>query len=246
MCPCVAPHTAKIHTLITLGVAILAKSLVLKARKRIPRGFDSHRPLHFSLSGVSLRCSRARPSSPPSYQSLDAATAVPLIECVDWTLDRVCSRWSHLSVIDPQRTRANGCPQAALSHFLLRQRLGARVESPPDCDHPPPPSLPGPSLGVCPSHLPWPVPGKMDSPNSRNQRTGDGSKFCRVFDGVVESLPGLHALRLDNAHRGALGKEFEQSSGGVRRRGVCGDATFKVDVGLDFLRDASDNLDTGD
>jgi hypothetical protein len=27
-CPCVAPHTAKIHTLITLGVSILAKPLV--------------------------------------------------------------------------------------------------------------------------------------------------------------------------------------------------------------------------
>ena len=101
------------------------------------------------------------------------------------------------------------------------------------------------ALGVCPSHRPWPVPGKMDSPNSRDQRTGVGSKFCRVFDGVLESSPGLHALRLDNAHRGALGKEFEQSSGGVRRRGVCGDATFKVDVGLDLLREGAYNLDPG-
>jgi hypothetical protein len=50
MYPYVAPHTAKIHTLITLGVSILAKSLVLKALKRVPRGFDSHRPLHFSAA----------------------------------------------------------------------------------------------------------------------------------------------------------------------------------------------------
>jgi hypothetical protein len=45
-CPCVAPHTAKIHTLITLDVSVLPKPLVFKARKRVPRGFDSHRPLH--------------------------------------------------------------------------------------------------------------------------------------------------------------------------------------------------------
>src|ERR1700722_16116938 len=57
-CPCVAPHTAKIHTLNTLGVSILAKPLVLKPRRRVPRGFDSHRPLHLSLSGVPLRCLR--------------------------------------------------------------------------------------------------------------------------------------------------------------------------------------------
>ena len=44
--PYVAPHTAKIHTLITLGIHRRAKQLVLKSRKRVPRGFDSHRPLH--------------------------------------------------------------------------------------------------------------------------------------------------------------------------------------------------------
>jgi hypothetical protein len=42
----VAPHTAKIHTLITLGIRNRTKPLVLKARKRRPCGFDSHRPLH--------------------------------------------------------------------------------------------------------------------------------------------------------------------------------------------------------
>jgi hypothetical protein len=41
------PHTAKIHTLITLGIRHRLKSLVLKARKKCPCGFDSHRPLHF-------------------------------------------------------------------------------------------------------------------------------------------------------------------------------------------------------
>jgi hypothetical protein len=37
-------------------------------------GFDSHRPLHFSLSVVSLRCLRARLTLSPSSHSIDAAT----------------------------------------------------------------------------------------------------------------------------------------------------------------------------
>jgi hypothetical protein len=45
--------------------------------------FDSHRPLHFSLSGVLLRCLRTRPSSSSSSHSLNVATTVPEIECVD-------------------------------------------------------------------------------------------------------------------------------------------------------------------
>jgi hypothetical protein len=49
MYPYVAPHAAKIHTLITLGFRHRAKPLVLWARKRRPCGFDSHRPLHFTL-----------------------------------------------------------------------------------------------------------------------------------------------------------------------------------------------------
>jgi hypothetical protein len=52
--PCVAPHTAKIHMLITLGISIRAKPLVLRARKRLPRGFDSHRPLHFQPAPANL------------------------------------------------------------------------------------------------------------------------------------------------------------------------------------------------
>jgi hypothetical protein len=48
--PCVAPHTAKIHTLITLGIRIRAKPLVFKARNVVPRGFDSHCPLHFQAT----------------------------------------------------------------------------------------------------------------------------------------------------------------------------------------------------
>jgi hypothetical protein len=44
--PYVAPHTAKIHTLITLGIHRRAKPLVSKLRNRGPCGFDSHRPLH--------------------------------------------------------------------------------------------------------------------------------------------------------------------------------------------------------
>jgi hypothetical protein len=45
MCPYVAPHTAKIHTLITLGIRHCAKTLVFQLRKHRPCGFDSHRPL---------------------------------------------------------------------------------------------------------------------------------------------------------------------------------------------------------
>jgi hypothetical protein len=78
-CPYVAPHTTKIHTLITLGIRHRNKPLVLKARQRLPRGFDSHRPLHLLLSGVSLRCPRMRPRSSSSSQCFDAGTAVPLI-----------------------------------------------------------------------------------------------------------------------------------------------------------------------
>jgi hypothetical protein len=83
MYPYVAPHTAKIHTLITLGIRHRAKPLVFKSQKRPPRGFDSHRPLHFSLPGVSPRCPRPRLRLSLSSHSLDAATTVPLIECVE-------------------------------------------------------------------------------------------------------------------------------------------------------------------
>ena len=48
MYPYVAPHAAKIHTLITPGIRHRFKPLVLKARKRLPRGFDSHRPLQLA------------------------------------------------------------------------------------------------------------------------------------------------------------------------------------------------------
>src|SRR5229473_1809574 len=104
MCPYMALDTTKIHTPITLGVRPCIKPLVFKLRRRSPCGFDSHRPLHFSLSGVSLRCLRTRLSLSPSSHSLDAATTVPLIECVDRPLGRVPSRWSHPCVIDPFRT----------------------------------------------------------------------------------------------------------------------------------------------
>src|SRR5713226_4004308 len=64
------PHTAEIHTLVTLGVRHRAKPHVFKLRTRRPSGFDSHRPLHFSLSGVSLRGPRTRLSlSPSSHKS---------------------------------------------------------------------------------------------------------------------------------------------------------------------------------
>jgi hypothetical protein len=74
MYPYVAPDTTKIHTPITLGIRHRAKLHVFKLRTRGPCGFDSHRPLHFSLSGVSLRCPRTRLSLSPCSHSLDAAT----------------------------------------------------------------------------------------------------------------------------------------------------------------------------
>jgi hypothetical protein len=46
MYPYVAPHTAKIHTLITLGIHIRTNPLVFRARNVVLCGFDSHRPLH--------------------------------------------------------------------------------------------------------------------------------------------------------------------------------------------------------
>jgi hypothetical protein len=91
MYPYVALDTTKIHTLITLGISIRTKPLVSKARQRHPCGFDSHRSLHFSLSGVSLRYPRTRLSLSPSSQSLHAASTIPLIECVDRPLGRVRS-----------------------------------------------------------------------------------------------------------------------------------------------------------
>jgi hypothetical protein len=82
MYPYVASHTAKIHTLITLRIRNRARPLVLKPRRRRPCGFDSHRPLHFSLPGVSLRCLRTLLGASPSSLSLDAAT-VHVVEFVD-------------------------------------------------------------------------------------------------------------------------------------------------------------------
>ena len=51
-----AAHTAKIHTLITLGIRNRTKPLVLKARKPRPCGVDSHRQLHSkAVSGLNRR-----------------------------------------------------------------------------------------------------------------------------------------------------------------------------------------------
>jgi hypothetical protein len=59
--PYVAPHTAKIHTLITLGLCIRTKLLFLKPQKRLPCGFDSHRPLHSPRgAALSFICLRER------------------------------------------------------------------------------------------------------------------------------------------------------------------------------------------
>jgi hypothetical protein len=69
------PTSSTCYTLITLGVSIFAKPLVLKARKRVPRGFDSHRPLHFSLAHIGLHWLRASNPLTPWFPRLDSATA---------------------------------------------------------------------------------------------------------------------------------------------------------------------------
>src|SRR5260370_33562790 len=78
-----ARHTTKIHTLITLGVGDRARALVLKDRKRLPCGFDSHRPLHFR--GLACPCAvlgRDLVYRPVPTVSTQPST-VPLIECPD-------------------------------------------------------------------------------------------------------------------------------------------------------------------
>ena len=84
MYPYVAPHTAKIHTLITLGIRDCAKALVFQLRKHRPGGFDSHRPLHFWLPGMSLRCPRTRLSLSRSSHSLNAATVHLVCVVIGW------------------------------------------------------------------------------------------------------------------------------------------------------------------
>jgi hypothetical protein len=85
-------------------------------------GFDSLRPLHFSSSGVSLRCPRTLLSLSPRSHSLDAATTVPLIECVDRPLGRVRSRWSHPSVIGRVEMWRGGrrCGLSVAASFVWR------------------------------------------------------------------------------------------------------------------------------
>src|SRR5882724_6488534 len=66
----------------------------------------SHRPLHFSLSGVSLRCPRTRASLLSSSHSLDAVFWRPsvhsrLIDSVDRPVGRARALWSLRSATDP-------------------------------------------------------------------------------------------------------------------------------------------------
>jgi hypothetical protein len=128
-----AVDTTKNHTLITLGISDRTKPLVLKSRKRCPCGFDSHRPLHFSLSGVSLRCPRTQLSFSPSSHSLDAAATVPLTECVDRPLGRVRSRWSHPTVIDPEPSDIDDRSRVARITAAAPQRFGFCAK-PTNCD----------------------------------------------------------------------------------------------------------------
>jgi hypothetical protein len=95
-----SPHIPRKFTLQShLESAIAPNRLFQRLGKRLPRGFDSHRPLHFWWPGVSLRCPRTRRSSSSSSHSLDVAT-VHLIECRS-AFGRVFSRRPHWTVIGP-------------------------------------------------------------------------------------------------------------------------------------------------
>jgi len=74
MYPYVAPRTAKIHTLISLGISIRTQWLVFWLRTHRPCGFDSHRPLHFSLAHIGLRCPRLGARTFPCSHSMDASS----------------------------------------------------------------------------------------------------------------------------------------------------------------------------
>jgi hypothetical protein len=49
-CPCVAPHTAKIHTLITVGISVRVKPFVFKPRKHLPFGLDFNQRFRMNLT----------------------------------------------------------------------------------------------------------------------------------------------------------------------------------------------------
>jgi hypothetical protein len=135
MYPCVALDTTKIHTPITLGIRRRTKLLVLQFRRRRPRGFDSHRPLHFSLSGVSLRCPRARLSLSPSSHSLDAATTglrrpnvhSRLIDSVDRAVGLARSPWSPPSVTTPKGRSRRAAFGRACEDTRTHQRSKSRI-----------------------------------------------------------------------------------------------------------------------
>jgi hypothetical protein len=76
MYPYVAPHTAKIHTLITLVISIRTKPHVLKARKHLPRGFDSHRPPHSRSLTLGQCCPRWGTRAVVRFQNHDATPAL--------------------------------------------------------------------------------------------------------------------------------------------------------------------------
>jgi hypothetical protein len=134
MYPYVAPHTSKIHTLITLGIRNRTKPLVLKARMHRPCGFDSHRPLHFSLPGVSLRCPRtplslsplvdvgyrARPVAPrKAFQSSNAPASVLRSIPSRFSRDRSTGSSSFMNRLFSRRRRISRTPLRSMSPSRL-------------------------------------------------------------------------------------------------------------------------------
>jgi hypothetical protein len=94
------------------------------------RGFDSHRPLHFS-SGVSLRCPRTRSSFLSSSHSFDAATTGLLaIKCAQpFDRFRGSARRSSSCTVDigaiTQRKRIYACGRWRTRPKLKKGRSGA-------------------------------------------------------------------------------------------------------------------------
>jgi hypothetical protein len=105
----VAPHTAKIHTLITLGIRHRAKPLVLKARKHRPCGFDSHPEAH----SLWVRF----PSPAPLLRQREATQG-----------DKICFktliRWESLQLLPSQSSVRNSVNRVAVPSDKARPFFG--------------------------------------------------------------------------------------------------------------------------
>jgi len=147
MYPYVALHTAKIHTLITLGLSNRTKPLVLKAQSRFPVGsipiarstleatpghaglqdwdqdIDPMRnPWESTLKGAAVSWPHASPHR-PEIQTYSHTQQFTKINCVIPTLPSWRER-SQVAGLDPNLTVVSGCIRA-VSHSAHRNRSDA-------------------------------------------------------------------------------------------------------------------------